>query len=394
MISKRLQAVSASATLAMDAKAKALQAEGKDIVKFGVGEPDYPTPDHIKEAGIKAINDNETRYTANPGIAPLKEAICRKFEDDNGLKFESNQVLVSTGAKQSIFNSLMSLVDPGDEVIIVAPYWVSYPEMVKLAGATPVVVQTDEDTEFKMTPEMLRAALSPRTRAMILNSPSNPTGGVYERKELEALGEVIAEADIWVISDEVYESLIYDGREHFSILTACPQLVNRCVVVNGVSKAYAMTGWRIGYAAAPVELISAMSSVQSHSTSNASSVSQWAALAALEGPKDPIHAMVKEYARRRDYMTERLLNLPGFTTSKPGGAFYIFPNVADLMGTTISGREISDGDALCDLFLEEAHVALVPGTGFGSPENIRFSYSTSMERIEEGFDRLEDLLSR
>ncbi len=393
MISKRLQAVSPSATLAMDSKAKALQAEGKDIVKFGVGEPDYPTPEHIKEAAIQAIHDNETRYTANPGIAPLKEAVCRKFEEDNDLHFEPDQVLVSTGAKQSIYNALMALVDPGDEVIIVAPYWVSYPQQVKLAGATPVAVQTDEETDFKMTPDMLREALSPRTRAMILNSPCNPTGAVYEKSELEALGEVIAESGIYVISDEVYEVLIYDGREHHSIANCCPDILDQCIVVNGVSKAYAMTGWRIGYAAGPREIISAMSSVQSHSTSNASSISQWAALAALEGPKDPIHAMVREYVRRRDYMTERLQALPGVMTAKPGGAFYIFPNVADLLGGRLAGRDVPDADALCDIFLEEAHVALVPGAGFGSPENIRFSYSTSMERIEEGMNRLEDLLS-
>ncbi len=393
MISKRLQAVSASATLAMDAKAKALQAEGKDVVKFGVGEPDYPTPEHIKEAGIRAIQENQTTYTPNPGIPALKEAICKKFSEDNDLQYDPGQILVSTGAKQSIYNALMALVDPGDEVVIVAPYWVSYPEQVKLAGATPVVVQTDEETEFKMTPSMLRDALSAKTRALILNSPSNPTGGVYDRDELAALGEVIAEAGIYVVSDEIYESLIYDGREHHSIVSCCPDLKDLTVVINGVSKAYAMTGWRIGYAAGPQDVISAMSSVQSHSTSNASSISQWAALAALEGTKEPILAMVKEYARRRDYMTERLNALPGFTTAKPGGAFYIFPNIAGLIGKTIGGVEITDGDVLCELFLEKAHVALVPGSGFGSPDNIRFSYSTSMERIEEGMDRLEDLLS-
>ncbi len=393
MISKRLQSVSPSATLAIDAKAKELEAQGNDIVKFGVGEPDYPTPEHIKQAAVEAIQNDETRYTANNGIPPLREAICRKFLEDNGLEYSPDQILVSTGAKQSIYNAVMTLAEPGDEVIIVAPYWVSYPEQVRLAGAVPVVIQTDESTGFKMTPDMLEDAISQKTRALILNSPSNPTGSVYTQEELQGLADVLVKTDVCVISDEVYESLMYDDREHVSIASVTPSIKDQCIVVNGVSKAYAMTGWRIGYAAGPLDIIKSMGTVQSHSTSNAGSIAQWAALEALTGPKQPIFDMVAEYLKRRDYMTERLQALPGFTCSKPGGAFYIFPNIKELIGREIQGETITDSDAFCKLVLETSYVAIVPGTGFGSPENVRFSYSTSMDRIKEGMDRLEDLLT-
>ncbi len=393
MVSERLQAVTPSVTLAINSRVQELEAEGKDVVKFGVGEPDYPTPEHIKDAAREAIAKNKTKYTPAAGIPQLRKAISDKFAEDNNLQYEPSQVMVSVGAKQSIYNSLMALVNPGDEVIVVAPYWVSYPEQVKLASGTPVIAQTTEETNFKLTPDILRNTISDRTKALILNSPNNPTGTVYTEDELAELGKVLDEHGIWAICDEVYESLVYDDAEHISLAAAYPEMYSRSVVINGVSKSYAMTGWRIGYAAGPKEIISAMSSVQGHSTSNATSISQWAALAALKGPKGEIEQMVEDYGKRRNYMTERLQNTPGFNFEKPQGAFYLFPNVSELIGRTIKGTEVTDIDVLAKLLLEEAHVALVPGSGFGAPENLRFSYSAAPARIEEGMDRLEEMLS-
>ncbi len=392
MVSERLKAVTPSVTLAINSRVQELEAEGKDIVKFGVGEPDYPTPEHIKEAARKAIAQDKTRYTPAAGIPQLREAVVEKFSEENNLHYKVSQVMVSVGAKQAIYNSLMALVNPGDEVIVIAPYWVSYPEQVKLAGGVPVVVQTTEDTNFKVTPEALRDAISPRTRALILNTPNNPTGIVYSSEELAALGQVMLEHDIWAICDDIYESLVYDKALHTSLPTACPDMFARSIVINGVSKAYAMTGWRIGYAGGPEEIISAMSSCQGHATSNPTSVSQWAALAALQGPKGEVREMVQDYGQRRDYMAERLQNIAGFEFTKPRGAFYLFPNVSELIGRSINGTKVTDVEVLAKILLEEAHVALVPGSGFGAPENLRFSYSAAMDRIEEGMDRLQQAL--
>ncbi len=393
MISERLEIIAPSATLKLNARVQELIAEGKDVVKFGVGEPDYPTPDHIKEKAIEAINENKTTYTPTGGIPELREAIVRKFKEDNDLDYDSSQVMVSVGAKQCIYNALMALVNDGDEVIVPAPYWVSYPEQVKLAGGKPVIIRTDEETEFKVTPEMLEDAITPNTRAILLNSPSNPTGSVYSEDQLAALGEILAENDVWAICDEIYESLVYDGAEHVSLATACPEMKSRAVIINGVSKAYAMTGWRVGYAAGPSEIIGAMSVAQGHATSSTSSISQWAALAALEGPKEPINEMVEQYNLRRKYMVERLQQIQGFECTAPEGAFYVFPNVSELIGEEINGREIEDAESLAQILLEEVYVAVVPGVGFGSPDNLRFSYSASMEEIEEGLDRIEKFLS-
>jgi aspartate aminotransferase len=392
MISKRLQVISPSATLALNAKVQELAAEGKDVVKFGVGEPDFPTPDYIKKKAVQAIEDNKTTYTAASGIPELKKAVCRKFAEDNGLEYQPSQILVSVGAKHSIYNALMALVDDGDEVLVPAPYWVSYPEQVKLAGGVPVVVQTTEETDFKVTPKMLEDAISSRTRAIILNSPSNPSGSVYTEDELAAVGEVLAGSGVFAICDEIYEFLVYDGVTHVSLPRANPDMMPLSIVINGVSKAYAMTGWRIGYAAGPEEVIKAMGTVQSHATSNATSISQWAALAALEGPKETVAEMVEAFDRRRVYMTERLQNIRGFECTAPKGAFYVFPNVGQLIGDKIAGQTITDGDALAEILLNEVYVAVVPGSGFGAPENVRFSYSTSMEKIEEGMDRIEEIL--
>ncbi len=392
MVSERLQLISPSATLKLNARVQELVAEGKDVVKFGVGEPDFPTPDYIKEAAIEAIQDNKTTYTPVAGIPELKKAVCRKFAEDNGLEYEPSQILVSVGAKHSIYNALVALVNDGDEVIVPVPYWVSYPEQVKLVGGVPVIVQTTEDTDFKVTPEMLEDAVSSKTRAIILNSPSNPTGSVYTREEVAALGAVLAEHRIWAVCDDIYESLVYDGATHVSLPTAAPEMLPLSVVVNGVSKAYSMTGWRIGYAAGPAEVIKAMGTAQSHATSNATSISQWAALAALEGPREPVEEMVRAFDSRRIYMTERLQNIPGFPCTAPRGAFYVFPNVSELIGQKIDGRTITDADMLAEILLEEVYVAVVPGSGFGAPDNIRFSYATSMDQIEEGMDRIESLL--
>lgn len=392
MISERLQIITPSATLKLNARVQELVAEGRDVVKFGVGEPDYPTPDHIKAKGIEAIHANKTTYTPTTGIPELREAVCRKFLEDNGLEYEPSQIIVSVGAKQCIYNALMALVNDGDEVLVPAPFWVSYPEQVKLAGGIPVIVETTEETAFKLTPEILKDAITSRTKAIILNSPSNPTGSVYTREELAALGSILRENEIWGILDEIYESLVYDGVEHVSLATASPEMKDYSIVINGVSKAYAMTGWRVGYAGGPSEVISAMSKVQGHATSNTASMSQWAALAALEGPKDLINEMIEEYNRRRLYMVERLNNIPGFECDPPDGAFYVFPNVNELIGRQLGGRKLTDADMLAEILLEEVYVAVVPGSGFGAPENLRFSYSTSMESIEEGLDRLEKLL--
>lgn len=393
MISERLQIITPSATLKLNARVQELVAEGRDVVKFGVGEPDYPTPDHIKEKAIEAIHANKTTYTPTTGIPELREAVCRKFLEDNGLEYEPSQIIVSVGAKQCIYNALMALVNDGDEVLVPAPFWVSYPEQVKLAGGIPVIVETTEETAFKLTPEILKDAITSRTKAIILNSPSNPTGSVYTREELAELGTILRENEVWAILDEVYESLVYDGAEHVSLATASPEMKDFSIVINGVSKTYAMTGWRVGYAGGPPEVIGAMSKVQGHATSNTTSISQWAALAALEGPKDLIDEMIEEYNRRRLYMVERLNNIPGFECDPPDGAFYVFPNVNELIGMELGGRKLKDADMLAEILLEEVYVAVVPGSGFGSPENLRFSYSTSMEKIEEGLDRLEKLLS-
>jgi aspartate aminotransferase len=392
-LARRALAIKTSPTLALDARTKELQRQGVDIVSFAVGEPDFDTPQHIKDAAVTAIAKGFTKYTPSNGIPELREAVCTKFKQENGLEYKPSEVMVSVGAKHCIFNAVMVLCDEGEEVLIPAPYWVSYPEMVRVAGGVPVAVPTPAAQGFKLTPAQLEASITRRTRALILNSPSNPTGAVYSREELEALGEVIVKHDLWVISDEVYEHLIYDGLKHVSIASLGPELKVRTVVVNGVSKAFAMTGWRIGYCAAPPKVIQAMGDLQSHATSNAASISQRASVAALLGPKEPIHAMVVEFDRRRRYMTTRLSGFPGFSTALPPGAFYVFPDVTGLLGKSYGGRTVSDDNVLADLLLTEAHVSLAPGTGFGSPGSIRFSYATSMARIQEGLDRIERFLA-
>jgi len=391
-LAERAMGISPSPTLAIDAKAKQMKASGVKVISFGVGEPDFDTPDHIKEAAIEAIKAGETRYTPAGGTLKLKEAIVAKFRRENGLEYKTNEIIVSVGAKHCLYNAFQVLCQPGDEVILPAPYWVSYLEQIKLAGAEAVIVQTRQENGFKLTPEELRAVITPRSRVFLLNSPSNPTGGVYTRDELAALGEVLLAHNITIISDEIYEKLMYDGLEHVSIASVSPALKKNTVVINGVSKAYAMTGWRIGYAAAPAPVAKAMTDLQSHSTSNPTSIAQAASVAALNGPQEPVAAMVVEFAKRRDYMLERLNAIPGISCSKPGGAFYLYPNVSAYFGRAYQGRPVNNATDLANLLLEVSEVAVVPGIAFGGDDFIRLSYATSMENIKEGLDRIEKFL--
>lgn len=392
-LAQRIGNITPSRTLAIDTRARELASKGVDVVNFGVGEPDFDTPEHIKEAAITALRQGFTKYTDTSGIRELKEAIRNKLLRDNGLEYGLNQIIVTVGGKQALYNAFMALCQEGDEVLIPTPYWVSYPEQVKLAGATPVYLTTDEKTGFKVTPPQLEGAITPRTKVFLLNSPSNPSGAVYTREELEGLAEVCVKHGLYVISDEIYEKLVYDGQKHISIASLGPEIKRLTVVINGMSKAYAMTGWRMGYAAAEPEIIKAMTAVQGHSTSNPTSIVQKASVAALEGPQEPVFKMVAEYNKRRDYVVERLNRLRGFLTPVPPGAFYVFPNVAELFGQKVGNTVIRDGDHLAEVLLNEAGVAVVPGSAFGAPANLRFSYATSMERIKEGLDRLERLLN-
>ncbi|MEW6696036.1 MAG: pyridoxal phosphate-dependent aminotransferase [Bacillota bacterium] len=391
-LSERAAGISASPTLAIDAKAKQMKASGIKVISFGVGEPDFNTPDNINEAAIEAIKAGETRYTPAGGTLKLKQAIVDKFQRENGLTYQTNQIVVSVGAKHCLYNAFQVLCQPGDEVILPAPYWVSYLEQVKLSGAEAVIVQTREENGFKLTLQELKEVITPRSRVFLLNSPSNPTGGVYTREELAALGEILLEHNITVISDEIYEKLLYDGLEHVSIASISPALQENTVVINGVSKAYAMTGWRIGYAAAPAPVAKAMADLQSHSTSNPTSIAQAASVAALNGPQEAVTAMVVEFEKRRNYMLERLNAIPGVTCPKPGGAFYLYPNVSSYFGKSYRGKPVKSATDLANLLLEVAEVAVVPGIAFGGDDFIRLSYATSLENIKEGLDRIEKLL--
>jgi len=388
-LSARVRAISPSPTLAIDSMTKQMIREGKDVINFSVGEPDFDTPEHIKAAAVRAMAAGFTKYTAVAGIPELRQAIADKLASDNGLTYSPEQIVVSNGGKHSLYNAFMALCEPGDEVILQAPYWVSYPEIVKLAGGVPVVVETTAQHNFKMTADMIREKLTPRTRIVNLNSPSNPTGAVYSRRELEEIAELALAHDLVVVSDEIYEKLVYDGVEHISIATLDPEMKKRTVVINGFSKAYAMTGWRMGYVASEPDLAKAMSALQGHSTSNPSSITQKASLAALTGPQEPIREMVNAFRERRDLTVELVRTLPGFDLPNvPQGAFYVFPDVSSLLGKTIAGRRIDSSDALCQVLLAEAGVAIVPGGGFGAPNYVRISYATSPEQIRDGLARV------
>jgi aspartate aminotransferase len=391
ILSRRASEVEESVTLAMTEKANRMRAEGVDVISFSAGEPDFDTPEHIKKAAADALAKGYTKYTAATGLPALKKAIAAKFQRDNGLAYEPAQIVVSCGAKHSLYNVMQAILEEGDEAIIPAPYWVSYPAMVKCAGATPVIVPTTEAQDFKLRPEALRRAITPRTKVLVLCSPSNPTGMVYGAEELRALADVVVEKDILVISDEIYEKLVF-GVTFASIAAVAPGMKERTVVVNGASKAYSMTGWRIGYAAGPKEILQAAGRMQSQSTSNATSIAQYATIAALEGDQGCVETMRQEYAKRRDYIVGRLRAIPGVTCGEPRGAFYVFPRVAGLYGKKHQGRVLQGSVAFAEALLEKAHVATVPGSGFGNDEHIRLSYATSMDKIKGGLDRLEQFV--
>jgi len=393
-LAERALNISPSPTLSIDAKAKKMVADGLDVVNFGVGEPDFDTPDHIKQAAIEAINKGMTKYTPVAGTDRLRAAIVKKFKEENGLEYQPSQIVVSSGGKHSLYNAFQVLCQKGDEVILPAPYWVSHLEQIKLSGGVPIIVQTKASNGFKLAPEELESVLTRRTKVILLNSPSNPTGAVYTREELAALGEILVRQGVAIISDEIYEKLLYDGAEHVSIACLSPALKELTVVINGVSKSYAMTGWRIGYAAAPQAVAKAMADLQSHSTSNPTSIAQAASVAALEGPRDELYKMVIEFNRRRDYMLERINSIPGLSCAKPSGAFYLFPDMGSYIGKRYNGKKIQGSGDLAAMLLEDANVAMVPGIAFGDDHCFRLSYATSMERIVEGMDRIEKLLSR
>jgi len=392
-LAKRISSISPSPTLTINAKAKSMKASGIDVVNFGVGEPDFDTPRHIKGAAIRAIEEGFTKYTAVGGIPELKEAIIHKFQSDNGLSYDPSEILVSCGGKHTLYNLAQVLFEEGDEVIVPAPYWVSYPPIILLAGAKPVIIHTTEDTGFKLTVDDLKSAITPKTKCLILNSPSNPTGSVYSKQELEKIAQIAIEYDFYIISDDIYEKITFDDISCTCIATLDPEIKRRTFIINGVSKTYAMTGWRIGYMAGSAEVIAAATRIQSQSTSNPNSIAQKAAVEAILGPQDHIKMMVEEFEKRRDYFMERLPKMGKVTCFKPQGAFYAFPNFSGCYNISFKGRKISGSLELADFLLEDARVAVVPGIAFGEDNCIRFSLATSMEHIKKGLDRIEETLS-
>ena len=394
MISDRAKRIKPSPTLAMDAKAKAMKATGVDIVNFGVGEPDFDTPDNIKDAAIKALQEGFTKYTPVGGIDLLKDTIIEKFRRDNNLNYSREEIIVSCGAKHSLYNIAQALLNPGDEVIIPSPYWVSYPDQVLLNDAIPVFVKTYESDSFMVKKEALNSAVTRKTKALILNTPSNPTGLTYDKETLEIIADVVLKHNIFVISDEIYEKLTYDGFKHVSIASLDNEIKARTIVVNGLSKAYAMTGWRIGYAAGPKEIIKAMTNIQSQSTSNPTSIAQKAAVEALKGPQDFITTMRDEFDRRRKFLIGELNSVPGISCLSPTGAFYAFPNMSKLYEKSTDDRHISSSSDLALYLLEEAKVALVPGEAFGDDSCIRLSYATSIDEIKKGINRIREAVGK
>ena len=393
-LADRVNKIQPSPTLSIDAKAKALKAQGIDIVGFGAGEPDFDTPDNIKAAGKQAIDAGFTKYMPVGGADDLKDAIIAKMKRDNGLEYTRDEISVACGAKHSLYNISQALIQEGDEVIIPGPYWVSYPDQIVLAGGAPVFVMTDEATGFKMTPEQLDQAITPRTKYLILNSPSNPTGSTYLAEELKALGQVLLKhPHVYVVSDDIYEKLIYDGIVFSTIAQVAPELKPRTIVVNGVSKAYAMTGWRIGWACGPKEIMGAMTKMQSQSTSNATSIAQKASVEALNGSQDALPPMVAEFEKRRTYIVDRLNAIPDVSCFRSNGAFYAFPNFSGVYGkTTPSGKKIENSSDFAAYLLEDAKVALVPGVAFGDDRYARLSYAISLETIKKGIDRVEEAI--
>ncbi|NAS16492.1 aminotransferase class I/II-fold pyridoxal phosphate-dependent enzyme [Clostridium butyricum] len=393
-LSKKAGNISPSITLSITAKANELKAQGVDVVSFGAGEPDFNTPQNIINAAIKAMQDGKTKYTPAGGILELKKTICKKFKEDNGLDYTTDQITISTGAKQCLANVFMAILNPGDEILIPIPYWVSYPELVKLADGVPVFVETLKENNYKYTIEDLEKAVSDKTKAILINSPNNPTGTIYNREELIEIAEFAKKHDLLIISDEIYEKLIYDGEKHISIASLSEDAFERTVVINGVSKTYAMTGWRLGYMAASKEITKLMTSIQSHMTSNVNTIAQYAAIEALNGPIEDLNTMVKEFERRRNFMVDRLGKIDGVSIIKPSGAFYIMVNISSYFNTTFKGEEIKNSLDFSRLLLDEEKVAVIPGAGFGLDEYIRLSYATSMDIIETGIDRIAMFINK
>jgi aspartate aminotransferase len=394
ILSQKAKQIAPSLTLAITAKAKQMSSEGIDIVSFGAGEPDFDTPKYIQEAGIRAIENGFTRYTPASGINELKKAIINKFKIDNDLTYSLDQIIVSTGAKQCLADVFEAILNPGDEVLVPTPYWVSYPELIKLSYGVPVFVSADEGNNFKYTLDALEKSITSKTKAIIINSPNNPTGVVYDKTELLMIAEFCKKHDLIIISDEIYEKLIYGNNSHVSIASLSDDAYNRTIVINGVSKSYAMTGWRIGYAAGPVEVIKLMSSIQSHTTSNPTSIAQYAALEALNGPQDELHKMVKQFESRKDYMISRINSIDSLSCMCADGAFYIMMNVSRLYGKTIEGKTPTNSLEFSSLLLDMEKVAVIPGIAFGVDDYVRLSYATSMAKITEGLNRIDRFTSK
>jgi len=393
-LSKRAELITSSPTLAITARAKAMRAEGIDVIGFGAGEPDFDTPSHIKEAAKRALDEGFTKYTPVSGIEELKKAICQKLKKENSLDYRTSEIIVSCGAKHCLYNALQVLCQEGEEVILPAPYWVSYIEQIKLAGARPVLVETGEESGFKIFPSELKRAITSKTKLFLLNSPNNPTGAVYSKEELEALAEILKKEGIYVISDEIYERIVYDDVKHTSIASLGPEIKKLTVLVNGVSKTYSMTGWRIGYAAGGEEIIKAMANLQSHSTSNPTSIAQKAALTAICGKEKSLEEMLFEFRKRRDYMLNRIKEIPGVSCLKPQGTFYLFVNISSLLRRKYNNQTIENSLILTELLLSEAKVAVVPGSAFGADDYLRLSYATSMDNIVEGLARIKKFIVR
>ena len=392
-VSKIAEAVRASTTLAVDSLAKQMKADGLDVVGFGTGEPDFNTPDNINMAGIRAICDGKTKYTPAAGIIPRRKAIAQRLKEDCGVDYDYTQIVVASGAKHSVYIALAAITNPGDEIIIPAPFWVSYYEMVRMVGGTPVIVEAGEEQNFKITAQQLEAAITEKTKCLMLNNPSNPTGMIYSADELRAIADVCVKHDLYILADEIYYQLIYDGIEFTSIASLGDEVKERTLLVNGVSKSYAMTGWRVGYCAANKTLAKIMSNFLSHSTGAPSTISQWASVEALTGPQEGIEAMRLAFLERRDYIVKRINSIPGVSCIVPNGAFYVMMNIEQLIGKTLGGKLIENDDDFAVALLEKALVAVVPCSGFGMKNFVRWSYAASMENIEKGLDRLEKFVT-
>lgn len=393
-LSNKAKQINPSITLEITAKAKELKESGVDVVSFGAGEPDFNTPQNIIDAAIKAMEEGKTKYTPTNGVLEVRKAIAKKLKEDNGLNYKENQIVVSTGAKQSLANAFMSILNEGDEVIIPVPYWVSYPELVKLSGGVPIYVNTKKENDYKYTIEELNKVVTKNTKAILLNSPNNPTGSVYSREELLDIANFAKENDLIIISDEIYEKLIYDDKQHISVASLNEDAYNRTIVINGLSKTYAMTGWRVGYSACSEKIAKLMVAIQSHVTSNINSISQYAAIEALNGSQESIKSMIVEFEKRRNYMIDRISKMENITLIRPSGAFYIMVCIKEYFGKSINGNVINSSLEFSKSILEEEKVAVIPGIAFGLDDYIRLSYATSLEIIQEGLDRIENYLSK